>query len=123
MIVAVIGSRSFNNFEVLEQTLNNIHQIQSIDLIVSGGARGADTLAEQYASKYGIETLIIYPDYEQYPSYAAPMIRNSDIIQESDHVVAFWDYKSPGTKDAISKARKLHKKVTIIDITNNNMLW
>jgi predicted Rossmann fold nucleotide-binding protein DprA/Smf involved in DNA uptake len=46
MKVAVIGSRSFNDYEKLKDTLSKI----SISLLVSGGANGADKLGEQYAN-------------------------------------------------------------------------
>jgi hypothetical protein len=42
------------------------------------------------------------------------MLRNSDIINEAEIVVAFWDGESKGCKDAIAKANKLNKKVLII---------
>jgi hypothetical protein len=109
MKVAVIGSRGFNNYELVKETLSKIN----ITLIVSGGAKGADTLGEQYAKDNGIETKIFLPDWEKHGK-AAGMLRNTDIINESEVVIAFWDGSSKGTLDSINKAKKLNKKLIII---------
>lgn len=109
MKVAVIGSRSFNDYEEVKRTLSAIN----ITLLVSGGAKGADTLGEQYAKENNIPTKIFYPDWEKHGK-AAGMIRNTDIINEAELVVAFWDQKSNGTRDSIQKAEKAGKKILII---------
>ena len=109
MKVAVIGSRSFNDYELLRQTLSKLE----ITLVVSGGAKGADSLGEKYANANNIPTKIFLPDWDKYGK-SAGMLRNSDIINEAEIVVAFWDGESKGCKDAIAKANKLNKKVLII---------
>jgi hypothetical protein len=109
MKVAVIGSRSFNDYELLRQTLSKLE----ITLVVSGGAKGADSLGEEYANANNIPTKIFLPDWDKYGK-SAGMLRNSDIINEAEIVVAFWDGESKGCKDAIAKANKLNKKVLII---------
>ena len=110
MKVAVIGSRGFNNYDLVKKTLSNIE----ITLLVSGGADGADSLGEQYAIENNIETKIFLPDWDKH-KMAAGMIRNTDIVNESDVVVAFWDGTSRGTLDSINKAKKLNKKLIIIN--------
>ena len=114
MKVAVIGSRGFNNYELLKDTLSKIN----ITLLVSGGAMGADTLGEQYAKENDIETKIFLPDWEKH-GRSAGMLRNTDIINESEVVIAFWDGSSKGTLDSINKAKKLNKKLIIIDYENS----
>jgi hypothetical protein len=109
MKVAVIGSRSFNDYEKLKDTLSKI----SISLLVSGGANGADKLGEQYANENNIPTKIFLPDWEKHGRVAG-FLRNTDIINEAELVVAFWDQTSKGTKDSIDKAEKQGKKVLII---------
>lgn len=113
MNVAVIGSRSFKNFELLKNTLSKIE----ISLIISGGADGADSLAERYAREQSIPTKIFLPDWKKYGK-SAGMIRNTDIINEADVVVAFWDGQSRGTFDGIEKAKKLDKKLILITFEN-----
>lgn len=109
MKVAVIGSRTFDNYEEVKRTLSAIN----ITLLVSGGAKGADTFGEQYAKENNIPTKIFLPDWEKHGK-AAGFIRNTDIINEAELVVAFWDQKSNGTKDSIEKADKAGKKILII---------
>ena len=86
MKVAVIGSRTFNDYEEVKRSLSAIN----ITLLVSGGAKGADTLGEQYAKENNIPTKIFLPDWNKHGK-AAGFIRNTDIINEAELVVAFWD--------------------------------
>ena len=109
MKVAVIGSRTFNNYELLKQTLSKLE----ISLLVSGGSKGADSLGEQYANANNIPTKIFLPDWNKHGK-SAGMLRNTDIINEAEIVVAFWDQNSKGTLDSINKAEKLGKKLIII---------
>jgi hypothetical protein len=105
MKVGVIGSRSFKDYLLLEKTLNKLE----ISTIISGGAIGADTLAEFYANKHGIEKLIFKPDWSIGKSAAA--IRNYKIVENSDIIVAFWDGVSKGTKMTIKMAESKNIKV------------
>ena len=109
MKVAVIGSRGFDNYELVKTALSPL----KITLLVSGGAKGADSLGERYAKENNIETLIFKPDWEKHGK-AAGMIRNTDIVKNSDIVVAFWDGESKGTLDSIRKAENLNKGLMII---------
>ena len=106
MKVAVVGSRGFSDYKLLSETLDKI----KITLIISGSAKGADTLGEQYAKDNGIETKIFKPDWEKHGK-AAGMLRNTDIINEAELVVAFWDGSSKGTLDSINKAKKNKQKI------------
>ena len=110
MKIAVVGSRSFENYELLEQTLDE-YQIKEI---VSGGAKGADTLAEWYAKNKNIPTKVFLPEYEKF-GRSAPIKRNQQIIEASDQVIAFWDGKSRGTKSTIDLAKKKGIDVIIIE--------
>lgn len=113
MRLAVIGSRDFNDYVVLSCYLDTFRkECGDIDLIVSGGARGADTLAERYAKEHGIETLIFPAEWKKYGKRAG-YIRNEDIIKNCDIVIAFWDGKSRGTKHSLDLAEKYDKKVYI----------
>lgn len=109
--LAVIGSRSFNNFRLLEKILEPYRP--KISTIVSGGAKGADFWGESYAIKYGLEREIYLPDWDKYKK-AAGFIRNTQIIENCDAVIAFWDGESHGTQDSITKAEKLGKPIKII---------
>ena len=103
MNVAVVGSRSFNNYEALEQVLFSATSFD--DTIISGGAKGTDTLAEKFANDNGIKLKVIEANWDGYGKMAG-FIRNDKIIEEADYLIAFWDGYSKGTKDSIEKARK-----------------
>lgn len=109
MKVAVIGSRTFNDYEKLKQTLS----LMTITLLISGGADGADKLGERYANEHGIPTKIFLPDWDTHGRIAG-FLRNTDIINEAETVVAFWNQTSNGTRDSIDKAKKQNKKVIIV---------
>jgi hypothetical protein len=109
MRVGVIGGRDFCDYELVKETLSKL----TITSIVSGGSFGADTLGEKYAKENNIPTTIFLPDWNKHGKKAG-FLRNTDIINESELVVAFWDNSSKGTLDSITKAQKANKKVLII---------
>lgn len=115
MNIAIIGSRTFSNYELLSVIIKNFLSENNIKVnsIISGGAKGADSLAEQFALENNLEMIIFKPDWKKFGKKAG-IIRNTIIIDNSDTVFAFWDGKSSGTKDAINKAEKLGKKVITI---------
>jgi len=110
MKVAVIGSRTFNDQALLYSALE---KIDSPELIVSGGAKGADQLAEQYAREKNIPIKVFLPDYAKY-GRAAPIIRNKSIVQEADIVIAFWDGHSRGTQHSLKIAKEQNKEIRIV---------
>ena len=114
MRIAIIGSRTFSDYNLLESVLNKYKQDNDVEFscMVSGGAVGADLLGKQYAEKYAIAKNIIYPDWKKNGKIAG-FLRNTDIINNADVVFAFWDHKSNGTRDSITKANAAGKKVII----------
>ena len=106
MKVAVIGSR--------ELKVNNLEKYlpEEVTEIVSGGARGIDTSAREYALKNNIKLKEFLPEYEKY-GRAAPLKRNIQIIDYADMVLAFWDGKSRGTKFVIDNCKRIGKRVKI----------
>lgn len=115
MNIAIVGGRDFNDYNLLKKTLNNYIENKSfLSAIVSGGAKGADTLAAIYAEELDVEMIVYKPDYKKNGRLAA-FHRNTEIIEASDIVFAFWDGKSRGTLDSITKAKKLERKLFIIN--------
>lgn len=108
-IIAIVGSRNFDDYEFLESILRRLN----IDELVSGGAIGADKLANEYALKNKIPILEILPDYNRYGSKQAPIMRNKEIVNECNELIAFWDGKSPGTRSSIKFALDQRKPVHI----------
>lgn len=109
MIIGVVGGRNFNDYQLLTEVLSN-HQISKI---ISGGARGADSLGERYAKENGIEVEIYRPDWDKYGK-SAGFLRNTTIVENSEIIIAFWDGKSHGTQDTINKCKKSGKEVIIV---------
>jgi hypothetical protein len=113
MKLAVVGSRGFNDYELLKHKLNVIHEKRGIILIVSGGAIGADSLSEKWALENNVPTKILYPDWNKHGKKAG-YIRNVEIVQNSDALIAFWDGVSKGTEHSINLARAQGIPVSII---------
>lgn len=109
MKLAIVGSRGFNDYEKLKNVIEYIgKENDKIELIISGGARGADSLGERYANENGIETLIFTADWNKYGNRAG-VLRNVDIIKNCDICVAFWDLESHGTKHDIELCIRYNK--------------
>lgn len=115
MIVGVVGSRNFSNYSLLKDELSK----HDIFMIVSGGAKGADSLAEKYSRERAIPIAIYEPDYIKYGK-SAPIIRNKEIVRLSDLVIAFWDGKSTGTKFVIDYCHQTNTFIQVIKFTLEN---
>ena len=106
MKVAIIGSRNI--------TVYNIGAyVSDHDEIVSGGANGVDTCAAEYAKNKGLKLTVFLPEYERY-GRAAPIVRNKQIVDYADKVIAFWNGKSRGTLSVIKYAEKTGKPCEVI---------
>ena len=116
--VVIAGCRDFTDYkqakEYIDFCISNIRQEYRI-IIVSGGAKGADTLGEQYAKKNGFEIERYLADWDTYGKSAGPR-RNKIMAEVSDYVICFWDGKSRGTKSMIEYARQFNKPLKIKEI-------
>lgn len=108
MKLLIAGSRSITDFDL------SAHIPPETDLIISGGANGIDTLAEEYADRHRISKTIIRPQYELY-GRAAPLKRNETMVELADVVLVIWDGVSNGTKYTVDYAKKKGKPVTIVE--------
>ncbi len=115
MKVAIVGSRDFKDLSFVEREMLRIIPLSNIELIVSGGAKGVDTLAEEFASKHEIKTKIFNAEWEKYGRAAGP-IRNAKIVDEADLIIAFLAKGSKGTKSTINIAIKEKKDYLVIHI-------
>lgn len=113
--VAIIGSRTINDKSFVYSKLDKIFLGRKPDLVVSGGAKGPDTLGVLWARDNQVEVKEFIPDWEKY-GRGAGFKRNSQIVEAANLVIAFWDGLSRGTKDSIDKAKKLNKRVEIIKL-------
>ena len=106
MKIAIVGSRNI--------TVNNIEDyIFECDEIVSGGAKGVDACAAEYAKENGLKFTEFSPEYERY-GRAAPIIRNRQIVDYADKILVFWDGSSKGALSVIKYAQKVGKDCEII---------
>jgi hypothetical protein len=109
MQITVIGSRTFEDYRLLCLVLDEYQ----ITRIISGGAKGADLMAERYAQGKGLPTLILNPEYGKFGK-GAPFMRNHQIVDAAEQIVAFWDGESRGTAHSLAYARKKGKPVRIV---------
>ena len=103
MKLGIIGSRGLH-IEDLEKYIP-----EGVDEIVSGGAKGVDTDAEEYARENGIKMTVFLPQYHRFKG-GATHIRNKQIVDYADEVLAFWDGTSRGTESVIEYCLKIGKK-------------
>ena len=111
MKIGVVGSRGFNDYKLLKDTLDKY--LPEATVVVSGGAKGADSLGERWANENGLETLIYLPNWDKHGKQAG-FIRNFEIIESSDIIIAFWDGMSKGTEHTIYNAENDGKEVIIV---------
>lgn len=113
----VVGSRSFSQYEVMKKYLNKVLANQEKVVIVSGGAKGADELAEKYAEEKGYPLIVMRADWEKYGK-SAGFIRNEEMHEfiakhEKRGCVAFWDGKSKGTAHSFELGKKYGNPVKV----------
>lgn len=119
MIFIVAGGRDFADAERLNAVLDWF-ATGTMTAVMQGGAKGADKLAADWAKRNEliVEHLPRPADWDKYQVPAgkknpAGVIRNQQMAQEADALIAFWDGRSPGTKDMIEKATRANLEVHI----------
>ena len=128
----VAGSRGYNNYtemcKVLDYLLKNQVTAHNHIVIVSGGARGADELAEKYADERGYEKHIMKAEWDKF-GRSAGYRRNEQmhlfISAPSDKkrgCVCFWDMQSPGTKHNFKLAKKYGNPIRVFDIVSHRFI-
>ncbi|MBR0442817.1 MAG: hypothetical protein IIX15_00605 [Clostridia bacterium] len=106
MRIAVVGSRKITTADIGKY-------VSGAEEIVSGGAVGVDLCAAQYAKENALKLTVFLPQYERY-GRAAPIVRNKEIVDYADKVLAFWDGSSKGTLSVIQYAKKTGKPCEVI---------
>ena len=107
MKLAIIGSRNIQIDDLSPYIPSDC------DEIISGGARGVDTCAAEFARDHGLKLTEFLPEYDKY-GRAAPIVRNRAIAQAADEVLAFWDGSSRGTKSVIDFCKKTSKPCRVV---------
>lgn len=129
MKIAIVGGRDFNNYDLLKTEVSKLILDTSDVEIVSGGAKGADALAERFAKEFNYPIKIFKAEWDKidvgkvyikYNKYGKPynalagFIRNRKLVEYSDVVIAFWDFSSHGTMNTLEIVRELNKRVIIV---------
>ncbi len=109
MKLLIAGSRGITDFNLAQHIPSNV------TVIISGGAKGVDTLAEAYADAHGLEKIIIKPDYNKYKR-GAPLKRDEEMVELADEVLVIWDGVSKGTKYTADYAKKNNKPVRVVEV-------
>ena len=110
MRIAIIGSRNIHlndELDLLEYLPSNVTEI------VSGGAEGADNIAEHIADFLNVPIRIFRPDYKNFHR-RAPLVRNGQIVNYADKTVALWDGASRGTAYTIDLCIKYYIPVDVL---------
>ena len=113
MKLIIAGSRHFTDYAFAEKTIAEMNM--EITEVVCGKARGADTVGEDWALAHQVPVKYFPAQWDLYGN-AAGSIRNAEMAEYGDYLLAFWDGKSRGTKNMIECMKKLgkHGKVIIV---------
>jgi hypothetical protein len=101
--IAIVGSRGFKD---LERVRSIVRKFDQGTIVISGGADGVDTAAEDEARARGLIVAVLRPQYGKFSHLQAPLERNTPLVLLADYVLIFWDGVSHGTKDVIRKVEK-----------------
>ena len=115
--VVVAGGRNFDNYELLKNKLDVLLSKKKEEgeeiVIISGGARGADSLGEKYAREKGLKLDVFKANWDKFGKRAG-IIRNREMGENCDGVVVFWDGVSRGSKNMIEVGNELGKIVKVV---------
>ncbi len=115
--ILVVGSRSITDYEYIKNTLDKY--CNSDTVIVSGGAKGVDTLAERYADENNLQKVIMKADWDGYGKRAG-YIRNAEMHKfisgkEDKLCIAFWDGNSKGTAHNFNLAKQYNNPIIVLN--------
>jgi len=111
--VIIAGGRKFDDYTLLKSKCDHYLLKQETVIIVSGKAKGADTLGEQYAQECDFDIKEFPADWNKYGKRAG-YLRNQEMANYADGLIAFWNGESKGTKHMIDIAKKGGLKVKIV---------
>lgn len=120
--VIIAGSRGFSNYKLLREQCNKFLREKrktSNIIVVSGHARGADTLGEKYAQDEGFTLEIYLAQWKKFGKRAGYR-RNEQMAEVADALIAFWDGSSKGTKHMIDIMNEKNLLVRVVEYETNN---
>lgn len=120
MKVIIAGSRTIfgsNGLVAVEEAVRRSGF--EITEVVSGMAKGVDTLGEEWANERGIPIKGKPANWEKFGRAAGP-IRNGEMALYADALIAVWDGKSAGTRDMISQMKRNKKPVFVYNVNSED---
>lgn len=114
LILAIVGDRNYTDYHAFQTIIDKVNS--PIHAIVSGGAKGADTMAERYAMNNNIDMIIHVAEWDTHGKAAGP-IRNRLIVNDADAMIAFLAPGSRGTANSIKLAQEKGIPVHIIHVS------
>lgn len=117
MNIVICGSRNFDDYKLFQVEMDeflNMREKETITL-VSGGARGADSMARTYAQKYDYKFKEYLADWDGLGKKAG-FVRNAQMLEIADTIIAFWDGKSKGTAHMIKEAIRRNIPLVVVDV-------
>jgi hypothetical protein len=121
MKVVISGSRDIKDENIVFSFLDR--SPFEITELVSGGARGVDQICEQWAFQHKIPVKQYKPDYHNQSPNIAPLLRNIEMAEYGDALLAVWKDESRGTKHMIDQIQKRNKPYRIIELRGDEVVW
>lgn len=117
--ILVCGSRGFSNKSLMVKRLNAFLEQHNLDetniQIISGMARGADALAAEIAKDNNVPLIEMPADWKAHGKRAG-FVRNLEMLNKADIVIAFWDGESVGTAHTIQEAKKKNITTYVVHV-------
>jgi len=114
MKVIIAGGRDVTNYDLLLEAITESEY--HISQVICGGASGADALGERWARENGVPVEKCHADWKKYGNAAGP-IRNRQMANRGEALIALWDGKSRGTKNMIDEATKKGLKIKVYNVS------
>jgi hypothetical protein len=114
MKLIIAGSRTFDDYELLCEIMDRVvNNVDVVDEVVCGGAKGADSLGKRWADEHDVPVKLMPAKWSE--GKAAGPARNAAMAEYGDNLLAFWDGISPGTKNMIQLMKIAEKPYKVIN--------
>ena len=110
MKIAIVGSPAYSD---LWQVVAYVRRLPRDTTVISGAAKGVETVVAKVARLCGLEFIEYLPNWDKHGN-ADGMFQREQIVDHCDRLVAFWDGGSKATKDSIDQAKAVGKDVEVI---------
>ena len=113
MKIVIAGSRTITNYDVVKSAIEQSGWLNDITMIVSGCAKGVDTLALEYADNFDITTSEFEADWDKHGK-SAGHIRNVEMAHYGQRLIAIQEKESTGTAHMIKTMARLNKPIFLV---------